>query len=142
MVDVVAVGALLAPALPYLSRSADRLAAKAGDAIGDASWEFAQRLWAKLGARLRERPAAEEAVAEVAAAPDDAGARFVLERQLGKLLEADPELAAEVGAIMAEATAAGVVQVSVTGDRTITLANSPTTHSTIISGDGNRVGSE
>ena len=142
MVDVIAVGALLARALPYLAKPAERLAAQAGDAIGDASWEFAQRVWSKVGGRLRERPAAQEAVEEVAAAPQDEGARFVLQRQLGRLFEADPALAAEVEEIMAQAVAAGAVKVNVEGDRNVTLANSPVTNSSIISGDGNTVGSK
>ena len=110
MVDVIAVGALLARALPYLSHAADHVAKKAGEAIGDTAWEFAQRVWTKVGARLRERPAAQEALDEVAASPQDEGARFVLERQLAKVFEADPALADEVEAIMLEAAAAGVVQ--------------------------------
>ena len=141
MLDVIAVGTLLAKALPYLAKPAERLATKAGDAIGDASMEFAQRIWAKVGGRLSERPAAQEAVEEVAAAPDDEGARFVFERQLGKLFEADPELAAEVEEIMAEAVEAGAVRVNVEGERNVTITNSPVTNSSIISGDGNTVGS-
>ena len=135
MLDVIAVGTLLAKALPYLAKPAERLATKAGDAIADASMEFAQRIW-----RLSERPAAQEAVEEVAAAPDDEGARFVFERQLGKLFEADPELAAEVEEIMAQAVAAGAVRVNVEGERNVTITNSPVTNSSIISGDSNTVG--
>lgn len=141
MVDVIAVGALLAKALPYLAKPAEHLATRAADAIGQASWGFAQRIWAKVGGRLSERPAAQEAVEEVAAAPDDEGARFVLERQLAKLFEADPDLAAEVEGIIAEAAAAGVVRVDVQGDRNVTLASSPVTNSSIISGDGNTISS-
>jgi hypothetical protein len=141
MIDVIAVGTLLARALPYISKSAERIATKAGDAIGDASLEFAQRIWDKVGGRLKERPAAQEAVEEVAAAPDDEGARFVFERQLGKLFAADPELAAEVEEIMAQAVAAGAVRVNVEGERNVTITNSPVTNSSIISGDGNTVGS-
>ena len=141
MIDVIAVGTLLARALPFISKSAERIATKAGDAIGDASLEFAQRIWDKIGGRLSERPAAQEAVEEVAAAPDDEGARFVFERQLGKLFEADPQLAAEIEEIMAEAVAAGAVRVDVEGERNVTITNSPVTNSSIISGDGNTIGS-
>ncbi len=141
MVDVIAVGALLAKALPYLAKPAERLAHRAGEAVTDASWEFAQRVWAKVGGRLSERPAAQEAVEEVAAAPDDEGARYVLQRQLGKLFDADPQLAAEVEEIMAEAAAAGAVQVDVQGDRNATLTNTSVTHSSIVTGDANTIGS-
>jgi len=141
MLDVIAVGALLSRALPYLAKPAERLATRAADALGEASWDFAQRVWGKVGGRLSERPAAQEAVEEVAAAPDDEGARFVLERQLDKLFAADPELAAEVEEIMAQAVAAGAVRVNVEGERNVTITNSPVTNSSIISGDSNTVGS-
>lgn len=134
MVDVVAVGALL---VPYLSRSAERVATQASDAIGDAAWGFARRIWSKLGDRLAERPAAKEAIDDVAAAPDDKGARSALERQLSKVLGADPELAAEIEAVLKEATAAGVVEVQ--GDRNVVLKDASVTNSPIVAGDGNTI---
>lgn len=135
MVDVVAVGALL---VPYLSKSAERVATRASDAIGDAAWAFARRIWSKLGDRLAERPAAQEAIDDVVAAPDDKGARFALERQLGKVLAADPQLAAEIEGVMEEAAAAGVVQVR--GERNVVVKDASVTNSPIVSGDGNTIG--
>jgi hypothetical protein len=137
MIDVAAVGALLAPALPYLLKSADHVAAQAADAIGAATWEYAQRLWERLSARLGDRPAAQEAVADVAAAPGDEDARYVLEYQLRKLLERDAGLAAEIEELMAEAVRH--VDIRVTGDRNVTVA-APVTGSTIITGDANKLG--
>jgi len=141
MVDVAAVGALLAPALPYLVRSADRAANQAADALSGAAGDFAQRVWAKLGGRMSERPAAREAIADVVAAPDDEDARFVLVRQLGKLLDADPDLAAEIEGLMDEATRAGV-EIHVVGDRNVMITDATLTNSSIISGDAStRAGS-
>ncbi len=137
MVDVVAVGALLAPALPYLLRPAEHVAAQAAQVLGDKGWEYAQRLWQKLGARVCERPAAQEAVEDVAAAPGDEDAQQVLTYQLRKLLERDAGLAAEVEELMAEATEH--VAIHVAGDRNVTVAGR-VDRSTIISGDGNTVG--
>jgi len=133
MVDVVAVGALLAP---YLSKTVERVATRASEAVGDAAWGFAHRIWSKLGDRLAERPAAQEAVDDVAAAPDDEGARVALERQLGKVLDADPELAAEIEAVLKEAVRAGVV---VQGNRNIVIKDADLTSSAVIGGDGNTV---
>ena len=138
MIDVAAVGALLAPALPYLLRSADHVASQAAAAIGDKSWEYARHLWQKLGPRLSERPAAQEAAEEVAAAPGDEDARQVLAYQLRKLLERDGALAVEVEELMAEA--AQHVELRVVGDRNVTIAGR-VDRSTIISGDGNASGS-
>jgi hypothetical protein len=137
MVDVVAVGALLAPALPYLLRPAEYVAAQAAQVLGDKGWEYAQRLWQKLGARVCERPAAQEAVEDVAAAPGDEDAQQVLTYQLRKLLERDAGLAAEVEELMAEA--AQHVAIRVVGDRNVTVAGR-VDRSTIIGGDGNTVG--
>ena len=73
MIDVAAIGALLAPALPYLLRSADQVATQAATAIGDKGWEYAQRVWDLLAARLGDRPGAQEAAEEVAADPGRRG---------------------------------------------------------------------
>lgn len=135
MIEVAALGALLAPALPYLLKSADQVATQATDALGGVTWEFAQRVWAKVGGRLSERPAGREALEDVAAAPDDEGARFVLDRQLGKLLAADAELAAELEAVMREAQRAGL-EIHVAGDRNATIVKSSLTNVSIITGDG------
>ncbi|MGH2841365.1 MAG: hypothetical protein ACRDKY_11150 [Solirubrobacteraceae bacterium] len=136
MIDAAAVGALLAPALPYLLRPAAHVASQAADALGDKSWEYAKRLWAKLGPHLAARPAAQEAAEEVAAAPADEGAQYVLAYQLRKLLERDAGLAAEVEELMAEASQH--VEIRVAGDRNVTIA-APVDRSTIISGDANTV---
>ena len=135
MVDVVAVGALL---VPYLSKSAERVATQASAAIGDAAWGFGRRIWSKLGDRLAERPAAREAIDDVAAAPDDKGARAALERQLSKVLAAEPQLAAEIEDVIKEAAAAGVIEVR--GERNVVLKDASVTNSAIVSGDSNTIG--
>lgn len=138
MIDVAAIGALLAPALPYLLKSADHAASQAATAIGDKAWVYAQRVWDKLAARLGDRPGAPEAAAEVAADPADEDARMVLEYHVRKLLERDAGLAAEVEELMAEA--AQHVQITVAGNRNVVLQDTDAKDVTIISGDGNTIG--
>ncbi len=135
MIEVAAVGALLAPALPYLLRSAEHAASQAATAIGDKTWEYAQRVWDKLSGRLSERPGALEAAADVAADPADEEARDVLTYQLRKLLERDAELVAEIEALMAEA--AQHVEIAVAGDRNVTMNDAVVRDTTIVTGDGN-----
>ena len=137
MIDGTAVGALLAPALPYLLQPAGRVASQAADAIGDKTWEYAQRVWEKLACRVAERPAAREAAEDVAAAPDDGDAQRVLVYQLRKLLERDTGLAVELEDLMAEA--AQHVEIRVVGDRNVSIA-ARVDGSTIITGDGNTAG--
>jgi len=131
MVDVAALAALLAPALPYLTQAGERAASEASRALGDETWKYAKRLWDKLAGAISRRPAAREAVDDVAAAADDAEARVALVRQLRKLLEADPGLARDVEQLLGEATRAGVVS---SGARSIALGGSAT-NSIIITGD-------
>lgn len=138
MIEIAAVGALLAPALPYLLKSAEHAASQAATAIGEQTWKYAQRLWDKLAPRLGERPGAREAAEDVAADPADEDARQVLAYQLRKLLERDEGLAAEVEAIMAEA--AQHVEIRVAGDRNVTMNDAVVNDTTIVTGDGNTLG--
>ena len=138
MIEIAAVGALLAPALPYLLKSAEHAASQAASAIGEQTWKYAQRLWDKLAPRLGERPGAREAAEDVAADPADEDARQVLAYQLRKLLERDEGLAAQVETIMAEA--AQHVEIRVTGDRNVTMNEAFLKDTKIVTGDGNTLG--
>jgi len=138
MVDVTALGTLIAAALPYLTRAGEHVATQASEALGGAAWEHAQRLWSTLGARLRARPSGQEAVDDVVAAPRDEEAITVLVRQLRKLLDADPDLAREVERLLADAERAGVVA---SGDRSIAFRGEAQ-DSIFITGDDARIGRE
>jgi hypothetical protein len=58
----------------------------------------------KLRPKVEEKEATKEAVADVAARPDDERARAALELQLEKLLAHDPKMMAEIASIWEEAT--------------------------------------
>lgn len=134
MVDVAALGALLASALPYLIRAGDHVASEASRVLGDEAWRHAKRLWERLAGAVGGKPAAQEAADDVAAAPADAEAQVALVHQLRKLLEADPALAAEVERLLADAERAGVVA------RASSVAvGGSATNSVIITGDSARV---
>ncbi len=135
MIEVAAVGALLAPALPYLLKSADQVATRAAEALGAVTWDFAQRVWAKVGGRLSERPAGRLAIDEIAKSPANEGLRVLLDHELGQLLTADAALAAEVDALMREAERAGV-EIHVVGDRNATIVDATLTNVSIVTGDG------
>jgi hypothetical protein len=135
MVDVTALGALLAPALPYLLRAGEHVAAEASDALGRQTWEHAKRLWDKLGGAFGARAAAQEAAEDAAAAPDDAETRVVLVHQLRKLLDADPGLAREVEGLLADARQAGVIA---SGERSVAIGRDAT-DTVIVTGDDVRV---
>lgn len=100
---------LLSPFLPRLLGKASEVGARVGGAAVDAAWEHSRRIWDKLRPAVQAKPAATEAAADVAAAPDDADAQAALRLQLKKLLADDPALATELGSLLEQAKSAGVL---------------------------------
>jgi hypothetical protein len=131
-VEIAALTSFLAPFLPYVVRAGQKVAGKAADAIGDEAANYAQRLWERLRPGVEGKPAAQEAVEEVAKNPEDEDALGALRIQLRKLLEEDEGLAADLTKIWQEARAANVVTAS--GERSVAVGGD-VSGSTIITGD-------
>ena len=127
----------LAPFLPYLLKAGEKAAEEAGRKLGAAAWEQAQALWARLRPKVEARPAAQEAVADVAAHPQDEDALAALRLQLRKLLEEDAALREEVARLWQEARAAGLT-VAAVGPRSVAIGGD-VSGSVIVTGDQNRV---
>ncbi len=132
--EIAALTAFLAPFLPYLVRAGERAAGKAADALGDQAGGFAKAIWERLKPGVEEKPAAKEAAEDVAANPDNEDAVAALRVQLGKLVEADEELARDLTRIWQEAQAANVVTVTASGERSVAVGGS-VEGSTIVTGD-------
>jgi hypothetical protein len=113
MIDITvlaqSVTALLAPALPFLVKAGEQVGTGALEKMGADAWERSQALWLKLRPRLEAKPAAQEAVIDVAAAPADEGAQASLRHQIKKLLTDDTELAAEVATAFTSTPASSVL---------------------------------
>jgi hypothetical protein len=90
----------LAPAMPYLVSGGGELVKEAGKTLGEKGPEWIKDLWAKLRPKVEEKPAAAEAVQDVAKAPEDADAQAALRLQLRKILEADAAFAAEIAKLL------------------------------------------
>jgi hypothetical protein len=131
--DLAALTAFLAPCLGFLLKSGAQVTERAADTLGAAVWEHAKGLWERLRPSVEAKPAADEAAHDVAADPADEGARIALARQLAKLMEADPGLAADVEQLWAQARQAGVVAA---GPRSVAVGGS-VSGSTIVTGDDN-----
>jgi hypothetical protein len=131
------ISAFLAPVLPYLLKGGEKAAEEVAKKFGSAVWDKANTLWAKLWPRLECRPAAQEAVKDVARAPEDQEARSVLSLQVRKILAEDSSLAQEMARWLQEAQQAGVRITVASGDRSVAVGG-PMTGSTIITGNGNR----
>jgi len=77
---------LLTPLLPYLLKAGEKAAEEAGKKLGGDAWDRAKALWAKLRPKVEAKPAAQEAVQDAAAAPNDKDMQAALRLQLRKLL--------------------------------------------------------
>lgn len=120
------VGQLIAFLAPFFTPLLTRTEEAVGNAVagfGEAAWQQAVKLWDRLADRVEERPAAQEAVQDVAAEPGDEGARAALRWQLEKLLTADPALGEELAGLWREGAAAGVTVTTVTasGERSVAI---------------------
>jgi hypothetical protein len=131
--EVAALTAFLAPFLgSFLSAGRDALAG-AAEKGGVAALEHAQRLWDRLRGKIDERPEAAQAAQKLAGRPGSSRRQRALSEQIEQLLAEDPKLAEELGALFAQAQAAGVVAIA-TGDRSAAIAGN-VSDSVIILGD-------
>ena len=87
---------VLAPMLPYLITGGTEAVKAVGKKVGEETFELGQKLWTRLRKPVEESPRALAAAEEAAEAPEDEDARGGLRRQLVKILEANPDLAAEL----------------------------------------------
>jgi|SRR5215216_2587417 len=115
-----AIAAFLAP---YLKSLLDPTAEEAGRRLNATAWRHASAIWRRLREPVAERPSAQEAAEDVAAAPDDQDALGALRLQLKKLLEQDPALAQELAGMLDEAKQAGATTITVQsiGERSIAV---------------------
>jgi hypothetical protein len=122
--------AFLAPFLPYLVMAGGEAAKEAGKKFGEAAWEQAKALWGKLRPKVEAKPAAQEAVQDAAAAPQDEDAQAALRLQLRKLLAEDETLAGEVTRLVQEGSqvmASTVIQQRA-GDNAIQIGQARDVH--------------
>lgn len=112
------VTAFLAPFLPYLLKAGEKAAEEAGKKLGGDAWERAKMLWGKLRPKVEAKPAAQEAVKDVAGAPQDEDAQAALRLQLKKLLTEDQGFAEAVAQLWAETEASGIT-IAAIGERSV-----------------------
>ena len=92
----------LAPFLPYLvagaTEAAKALGKKVGELGGEGAWKKARALWAKI--RKRPDPDLETKVQVVALDPAQEAYQAVLAQDLVRVLEAQPDLTAELASAL------------------------------------------
>jgi hypothetical protein len=133
--DVSVLVAILSPCLGVLLRGVNAAAEEIGKAVAPDLLDHAKRLWAKLWPHVESKPAALEAVGDVAKAPDDARTRAAFELQLEKLLKERPDLVSELAPIVKDAVASGVVAV---GERSVAVGGN-VSGGVIVTGDSSSV---
>jgi hypothetical protein len=103
--DIALLVNLLAPALPVLMGLGQKAIDKGAEKLGEKGAEgLVGKMWQMLKPKVEAKPAAIEAAADVAKAPDDEDAIASLRQQLKKILEApeNANLAAEIAKLLAE----------------------------------------
>jgi hypothetical protein len=93
---------------PYLIKAGE----KAFETVGEKS---ADSLWQAITAKFTGKPAAEEAVKDLVAKPDDQLIQSTFANQLRKVLEADPAFAVELERLLISARHQGGDTVTNTG---------------------------
>lgn len=111
--------ALLAPALPYLVEGGKQLVAKAGEDLAEGAWDKVKALWGRLRSRVEAKPAAAEAVEDVAKTPEDEDAVAALRLQLKKILAEDEAFAAEIAELVKPLVGGESYQATLIGDGAI-----------------------
>ncbi|MEM6399042.1 MAG: hypothetical protein AAF757_02260 [Cyanobacteria bacterium P01_D01_bin.116] len=91
---------ILAPCLPFLMTFSNKAAEGASQKVGEDIWNKVKTIWGKLQPKVKAKEAAQEAARDVAKNPEDEDSQAALRVQLKKILEADPELAAEIAQIL------------------------------------------
>ena len=133
--DIAELTKTLAPFIPYLVQAGQSFGDEAATRFGAEAWAHVQVIWARLAERLAGKPAAKEAVDDVANRPEDTRAQGAFELQLEKLFDEDPSLRAAIEGLWA---GEGRLQVIAAGDRSV-AAGRDVTGSTVVTGDDNTI---
>ncbi|MFI7275492.1 hypothetical protein [Streptomyces sp. NPDC049879] len=124
--------ALANEAAPYVTAAVaaygTAVLTKTTDGVADATVSLGRRIVQRLWGREEGRAGLEEAIGDLAEAPDDADAQAALRVRLRRALRADPGLAAEVAGLLP----AGGTHVSASGDRSVAVG---TNHGIVSTGD-------
>jgi hypothetical protein len=92
--------AFLSPILPYLLKLGDKSAESAAEKFGEATWNKATTVWAKLSPNLSSKGDIKVAVEQVANKPDSEARQAVLKEELETLLRDNPNLITEISEIL------------------------------------------
>lgn len=106
---------------------------RARDQTADATVRLGREILHRCTRRNRHRPELESAVRDLAEDPQNPDFQAALRGQLRRVLEQDPELIAELGALLTQSGA----RVTTLGERAVNVRHM--TGGTVVTGDNNRI---
>ncbi len=119
--DIALLTAFLTPFLPALTQLGEKAAGKMAEKFGEDAWNKAKAIWGRLSPQLEAKEAAQEAVTDLANAPEDEDLQTALRVQLKKLLDQNQALAVAVAQLFQapgpQATPATQITQRVTGNQ-------------------------
>jgi len=129
--------AYLVLVLPYLANMSQKAAEEASKKIGLDVLESAKGLWGKLRPKVEAKDAAQEALNDVIASPEDENARAALRLQIRKILSEDESLADEISSLWEGIKASNANAIAI-GDRSVVIGGNANA-SVIVTGENNQV---
>jgi hypothetical protein len=126
----------LAPFTPYLVSSGEKAVTKIVEKVGEDSWQKIKSMWSKLAVKLEAKPAALEAINDLAAEPSRQQAQTVFAWQVEKVLSQDQRLVAELGILLEQAMSSAKGPVIASGERNV-VGGRDIKDSVIITGNQN-----
>ena len=128
---------VLAVLTPYLAKAGEKLANNVIDNLP----EHAGKLWAALANKFKGKPAAEEAMTDLAKKPDDEDNQAAVRKQIKKAAEEEPDFLLEMAKLLENARKEAVmIQGSaVAGDGGIALNVGGNVQGNIVIGNDNNI---
>lgn len=99
-VDIPSLVEFLAPCLPFLPYVGNQTVEGASHKVSEDVWRKVIQVWSQLQQKVQEKPAALEAVMDVAKDLEDEDSQATLRKQLKKILESDTLLSVEIAKIL------------------------------------------
>ena len=129
--------AALAILAPYLAKAGEGLAGSIGQSLP----ENAGKLWTAMIGKFKGKPAAEEAVKDLAQNPADQDNQAVFRKELKKALSEDPEFLAALNALFEKAQKESIANSAVAGDNSTAIHVGGNVQGNIVVGSHNTINS-
>jgi len=118
---------------PYLAKAGETMTEKIGESLP----ENAGKLWAAMSAKFKGKPAAEEAVKDLARNPTDNDNQAAFRKELKKALAEDPEFLSTLNGLLGKAQKESIQNSAVAGDNSSAINVGGNVQGNIVVGNNN-----